>query len=204
MNLRIFITTIITTVGAVLCIAQNNTNPISAMAAHQRAHSMQLANVNSKLDLTSVNSRLQDEVLDRENSEKISDENKMMLADLLKEARKHIGKPYRHGMKGPKAFDCSGFSSYVYKQFGYTISPASRTQFTEGKKVDRNHLREGDLVFFTSRRSGSNVGHVGIVVSADNETGHFKFIHASIKGVKIDEYEGYYKQRYIGARRIIE
>ena len=106
-------------------------------------------------------------------------------------------------MKGPNAFDCSGFTSYVYKQFGYSISPASRIQYTDGVKVDRKHLRKGDLVFFTSRSSGKDVGHVGIVVSADNETGAFKFIHASIRGVKISECEGYYANRYVGARRII-
>ncbi len=107
-------------------------------------------------------------------------------------------------MKGPNAFDCSGFTSYVYKQFGYKISPASRIQYTDGVNVDRKNLRKGDLVFFTSRSSGKNVGHVGIVVSADNETGKFKFIHASIKGVKVDECAGYYEGRYVGARRIIE
>ena len=64
-------------------------------------------------------------------------------------------------------------------------------------------VKKGDLVFFTSRSSGKNVGHVGIVVSADNETGEFKFIHASIKGVKVSECEGYYQKRYVGAKRII-
>lgn len=106
-------------------------------------------------------------------------------------------------MKGPHAFDCSGFTSYVYKQFGYKISPASRIQYTDGVKVDRKDLRKGDLVFFTSRSSGKNVGHVGIVVSADNETGAFKFIHASIRGIKVSACEGYYANRYVGARRII-
>ena len=107
-------------------------------------------------------------------------------------------------MKGPNEFDCSGFTSYVYKQFGYTISPASRIQYTDGVKVDRKTLRKGDLVFFTSRSSGRNVGHVGMVVSADNETGSFKFIHASIRGVKISSSdEAYYAKRYVGARRII-
>ena len=78
----------------------------------------------------------------------LSPESQTMINDLLAEANKHIGKPYRHGMKGPNAFDCSGFTSYVYKQFGYSISPASRIQYTDGVKVDRKHLRKGDLVFF--------------------------------------------------------
>lgn len=174
------------------------------VAAHRQAHSRQMANVNSKLDMSVINNMMKGEIEKREAASAVKDETKILLGDLLKEARKHIGKPYRHGMKGPKAFDCSGFSSYVYRQFGYSISPCSRTQYTEGKKIDRKNLREGDLVFFTSRSSGKNVGHVGIVVSANNATGDFTFIHASIKGVKIDDCKGYYEGRYVGAKRIIE
>ena len=148
---------------------------------------------------------LQEDVAKREASAAsyLSPESAQMINDLLNEANKHIGKPYLHGAKGPNRFDCSGFSSYVYKQFGYNISPGSRIQYTEGVRVERNDLQKGDLVFFTSRSSGKNVGHVGIVVSADNKTGKFKFIHASLKGVKISDFEGYYVPRYVGARRII-
>jgi cell wall-associated NlpC family hydrolase len=126
-----------------------------------------------------------------------------MIDDLLTEAHKYIGTRYVHGAKGPHAFDCSGYTSYIYKQFGYTISPSSRHQYTEGTPVSREELRKGDLVFFTSRSSGKNVGHVGIVVTANNETGEFTFIHASLKGVKVSECEGYYERRYVGAKRII-
>lgn len=174
-------------------------------SAHRRAHS-HLAKSSTKMDMSSIGDFIKNDIDKRVAAEvEKNEETKAMLADLLTEARRHIGKPYRHGMKGPKAFDCSGFSSYVYKQFGYKISPSSRTQYTEGSKVDRKHLREGDLVFFTSRSSGRNVGHVGIVVSADNESGDFKFIHASIRGVKISSAsEPYYSRRYVGARRIID
>lgn len=47
------------------------------------------------------------------------------------------------------------------------------------------------------------MGHVGIVWEADNEKGTFKFIHASIRGVRISDFEGYYVPRYVGAKRII-
>ncbi len=178
-----------------------------ARSMHERMHRQQLANVNtnSGMDPTVVSDMFKNDVAARENfgSNPLSRETSNLLSDILTEANRHIGKPYRHGMKGPNAFDCSGFSSYVYKQFGYSISPSSRHQYTEGVSVDRKNLRKGDLVFFTSRSSGSNVGHVGIVVSADNATGSFKFIHASIKGVRINECEGYYEKRYVGARRII-
>lgn len=176
------------------------------LSAHQRAHRQQLANVkSSKMDRTVVRDMLKEDISKRESevANLGSPESRKLVADLLTEANRHLGKPYRHGMKGPNAFDCSGFTSYVYKQFGYSISPASRVQYTDGEKVDRKNLRKGDLVFFTSRSSGRNVGHVGIVVEANNETGEFSFIHASLKGVKVSECEGYYANRYVGARRII-
>lgn len=181
----------------------------SKISAHQKAHQQQLASVkSSKMDRTVVNELVKEDVAKRESElttglSGLKPESQKLITDLLAEANKHIGKPYRHGMKGPNMFDCSGFTSYVYKQFGISISPGSRIQYTQGTAVDRKHLRKGDLVFFTSRSSGSNVGHVGMVVSANNETGEFEFIHASIKGVRISACEGYYQNRYVGARRII-
>ena len=173
-----------------------------ALSAHNKIHGEQLANAKSRMDKNVITNMLRENIAKKE-EHTISEESTKMISDLLSEAHRYIGRPYVHGAKGPKAFDCSGFTSYVYRQFGYTISPSSRAQYTEGTNVERNDLRKGDLVFFTSRRSGKNVGHVGIVVSADNESGDFKFIHASVKGVKVSDFEGYYLGRYVGARRII-
>ena len=173
-----------------------------ALSAHNKNHSEQLANAKSRMDKNVITNMLREDIAKKE-EHTISEESSKMISDLLSEAHRYIGRPYVHGAKGPKAFDCSGFTSYVYRQFGYTISPSSRAQYTEGTNVERNDLRKGDLVFFTSRRSGKNVGHVGIVVSADNESGDFKFIHASVKGVKVSDFEGYYLGRYVGALRII-
>lgn len=208
MNIKGIICSLIIACGVMSAAAQTTTQAShnGATNAHRQAHRVMLANVkSSKMDRSVVNDMIKNDVAKRE-SELVkaeSAEHQQLVADLLKEANRHLGKPYRHGMKGPHAFDCSGFTSYVYKQFGYTISPASRIQYTDGVKVDRKDLRKGDLVFFTSRSSGKNVGHVGIVVSADNETGAFKFIHASIRGIKVSACEGYYANRYVGARRII-
>lgn len=173
--------------------------------AHLQAHKKELANKTSILDKTVINEQRQTEVISRENHiAGISKESSRLIDDLLKESATHIGKRYVWGSKGPATFDCSGFTGYVYKQFGYKIGACSRDQYKIGKSVDVKHLRKGDLVFFTSRRSGNNVGHVGIVWEADNVTGKFKFIHASVRGVKISDFEGYYVNRYVGAKRIIE
>ncbi len=201
MNIRTILNTLVIA-ASLFCLAA----PASASVkdAHAKMHQSQLAKAKMGMDKTVIAGMLKNDIARREAAVPgLSAESAEMINDLLKEAHTHIGKPYRHGMKGPSAFDCSGFSSYVYRQFGYKISPSSRTQYTEGVSVNRKDLRKGDLVFFTSRSSGNNVGHVGIVVSADNESGDFKFIHASIRGVKVNTCEGYYEGRYIGARRII-
>ncbi len=125
---------------------------------------------------------------------------------LLDEAVRHIGARYRSGSKGPNAFDCSGFTSYVYRQMGYAdIGASSRDQYARNIPVSRSEMQRGDLVFFTSPNSGRSVGHVGIVVDVDPITHSFNFIHASSSsGVKItNSNEGFYARRFIGVRRVM-
>lgn len=129
-----------------------------------------------------------------------------IVPDMVAFARNFLGKRYRHGAKGPNAFDCSGFTSYVFKEFGYTLNPSSRAQYTQGHKINKEDIVPGDLLFFSGRRAGSRVGHVGMVIDVDPDKKTVKFIHATIGGgVKIDTYPdgGYYGRRFIGARRIL-
>lgn len=126
-------------------------------------------------------------------------------SDIVEYARTFIGTRYRRGSKGPKAFDCSGFTSYVFKNFDMTLGASSRVQATQGEAVELADARPGDLVFFAGRRAGSVVGHVGIVVSVD-DNGVLKFIHAATsRGVRIDSYPdgGYYSRRFHSIRRVI-
>lgn len=177
-------------------------------SVHEAAHKEQLANAKSRMDKSVLIDFIQQDVERREHEMSVGDqlslETSTMLNDLLSEARSHMGKRYRSGAKGPSAFDCSGFSSYVYRQFGYNLSSSSRAQYSDGVAVEKNDLRPGDLVFFKGRNTKGGIGHVGIVVSADNEKGSFRFIHASTsQGIKIDGSDGYYARRYVGARRVI-
>lgn len=121
-------------------------------------------------------------------------------------ARKFLGVPYKLGASGPSRFDCSGYTTYVYKHFGYTITPFTGAQFKEGRPVHGySELQKGDLVFFGKRGSVRDIGHVGIVVSIDYNRGSFRFIHASTSGgvTESDSTQPYYMMRYIGARRIL-
>jgi LysM repeat protein len=111
---------------------------------------------------------------------------------------------YHRGSCGSTAFDCSGFTSFVYHNFGYELKRSSADQAKQVDSVDPCNLKTGDLVFFSGRHRSNRVGHVGIVVSADQD-GKFNFIHASVQnGVIISNSdEPYYLKRYIKAGRVI-
>lgn len=117
-------------------------------------------------------------------------------------AKKYLGTPYKYGTSGPSSFDCSGFTSFVFKNTGIAISRSSRDQAHDGEKVGKGDLRIGDLVFFdTVGKVDGNITHVGIYI------GDGKFIHASSgknakKVVISDLNEGYYKDRFVTARRL--
>ncbi|MBS5939213.1 NlpC/P60 family protein [Clostridium sp.] len=100
-----------------------------------------------------------------------------------------IGTPYVYGATGPNAFDCSGFTSYVYRHAaGIEITRTTWSQYGQGVPVSYSDLQLGDLVFTY------DLGHVGIYV------GGGQYIHAPQpgEGVKVSPIQGFY-----GARRIL-
>lgn len=119
-------------------------------------------------------------------------------SEIVAYAKKYLGSKYVYGGNSPSGFDCSGFTSYIYKHFGYSLARSSSAQASNGKAVNRSNLQAGDIICF-SRSSGSKkIGHVGIYI------GGGQFIHAanSRKGVitsKVDG-AGFY---FVCARRII-
>ncbi len=142
--------------------------------------------------------------LDNDNSAPCA--NDQLAGEIIDFAAKYLGRPYRLGAKGPSAFDCSGFTGYVFRSFGISLGASSRDQFKQGKSLSLDQVRPGDLMFFAGRRGGSTVGHVVMAVDI-NDDGSIQFIHASTKkGITYGTFPdgGYYSKRYLGARRIIE
>ena len=122
-------------------------------------------------------------------------------AQIVAYAKTFYGCAYVHGGNGPKSFDCSGLTMYVYNHFGYTINRGATQQLKNGVPVSKENLQPGDLVFFNSAGTGiDRATHVGIYI------GEGKFIHASNKrvGVTITSLSDPYRVRtYTTARRII-
>lgn len=122
-------------------------------------------------------------------------------AQIVAYARTFLGCAYVYGGNGPKSFDCSGLTKYVYNHFGYSINRTATQQLKNGITVSKENLQPGDLVFFNSEGTGVNrATHVGIYI------GNGEFLHASNKkvGVTITSLSDPYRVRtYTTARRII-
>ena len=118
---------------------------------------------------------------------------------IVTEAYKHLGKPYKYGATGPNSFDCSGFVYAVHRDLGVTIPRTSLDQSQiQGKKLSKNELRAGDLVFFDTSLKG-HVNHSGIYL------GNGKFIHASSGkafSVTISDINAWYKDKFRWGKRI--
>ena len=133
-------------------------------------------------------------------------QNQQRVQDILNFAYQFRGVPYRHGAASPRAFDCSGFTSYVFKRFGISLDRRSGAQINDGRRVSRSELQPGDLVFFNGRAVNRRIGHVGIVTEVDGNGSGFKFIHAAVHtGITVSHSsESYYSRRYMGACRVVE
>ena len=118
-------------------------------------------------------------------------------SSIVATAKQYLGYKYVYGGSSPSTgFDCSGFTSYVFKQHGISLSRTAAGQYGNGVAVSRANLQPGDLVMFGK----SGINHVAIYI------GGGQIIHASTPstGVRIDSLTtGYYNNNYAGARRIL-
>ena len=125
---------------------------------------------------------------------------KTLSSDIIATAKKYMGTPYVYGGSSPKGFDCSGFTSYVYKQFGINIPRSSSGQATVGTMVNKSNLQPGDLLIFSNTYK-SGVSHTGLYI------GNGMFIHSSTTssgGVIISELNSnYYTKHFSYGRRVL-
>lgn len=197
-----YIYTIIVMIVSVLSLTSMKPIPAPALNLTEPPVSQpwSLANIPQLLDMPSDGPKTEE---DTEASLREITEN------LKNFAAKFIGRRYVWGSTGPKTFDCSGFTSYIFRNAGVTLNRTSRMQYTQGEPVkNTSDLRPGDLMFFSSPRSGKGrVGHVAMVVEVDDNGKSLTFIHAaSSKGVSYQRFPdgGYYSRNYIGAKRILQ
>ena len=103
-----------------------------------------------------------------------------------------VGSRYVWGTSGPDTFDCSGLTSYAYRQVGITLSRSSKAQYSgAGRKVSLSEIKPGDLVFYYSP-----VSHVALYI------GGGKIVHAANprSGVNV---AGLNSMPITGVRRVV-
>jgi probable lipoprotein NlpC len=118
--------------------------------------------------------------------------------DLLQKVNEWIGTPYRYGNSSKKGTDCSGFVTRIYKEvYGIDLGRSSHSMFGDVKRVKKEQMQAGDIVFFRRSPKGP-IYHVGIYLS-DN-----KFVHSATNGgVMINSLtENYYKKNFFAAGRV--
>ena len=118
--------------------------------------------------------------------------------DIVAYAKQYLGYKYVYGGSTPAGFDCSGFTQYVYKHFGYSLNRTSSNQASNGVGVSKSNMQPGDLICFSNSKGSTSIGHVGIYI------GNGQFVHSanSRSGVIISNVDGagFY---YVCSRRII-
>jgi probable lipoprotein NlpC len=118
--------------------------------------------------------------------------------DLLRTVTDWIGTPYRYGSNSKKGTDCSGFVTRVFEEvYGVTLKRSSRSMFENVKRVNKDQMEAGDLVFFR-RGPGQPIYHVGIYIKDG------KFAHSATNGgVMISSLnQPYYHRNFYAAGRV--
>jgi len=127
--------------------------------------------------------------------------------DLLGFAQTLIGTRYRSASSNPEhGFDCSGFVSYVFKNFNFNVPRSSCEFISVGEKIKLVDAKPGDIILFTgtSKRS-RRVGHIAIMMS--NEESGVTFIHSTSgkeHGVTISNMDDRYKHRFVQVIRLLK
>mgnify|MGYP002369605409 CR=1 FL=1 len=117
-------------------------------------------------------------------------------------AQNFTGLRYLHaGSSTRTGFDCSGFTSFILKEFGIKTSPGSSIQSSEGVQVALEHVLPGDLVFFGR---GKHIQHVAMVVEK-TQKGIICVHSTSSRGIVVENISTskYWKPKILFARDVI-
>lgn len=179
---------------------------LTAVKSFQRENSLDVDGIAGPLTLKALFDSSAEAKPDEEpeTPDEPSDETEKLIDELLAYAKTFLGTPYVYGANGPDSFDCTGYTCYVFKHFGYTLP---RTAYNQGysnyaPKIEKiSDLKPGDLVFFNTINDNDLSDHAGIYLG-DN-----MFIHcnsgSSMQVVIQDITNSYYKPRFSWGRRVI-
>jgi len=138
----------------------------------------------------------------RYKSPDFTNKNNRIRKDVAQHAQRFIGSPYKYAGTTPKGFDCSGFTSYVLKEY-VNIPRSSIAQAETGAKIELTSVKPGDLIFFSKTGKG-RISHVALVV--DNTKEGIQVVHSTTsRGVIVENISTsrYWKPKIKYARDVL-
>ena len=137
----------------------------------------------------------------------ISDNECVSADSILNFAQSFMGTRYRPATSDPlRGFDCSGFVSYVFKSFNFSVPRSSCEFISIGEKVRLEDAKPGDIILFTgTKKHTRSIGHIGIVYSTTGD--ELKFIHSTSGKeycVTITAMDDTYKRRFVQIIRVLK
>jgi cell wall-associated NlpC family hydrolase len=150
-----------------------------------------------KNDKTAANTKPANHTTPKPTVDPKSNNSSITSASLKKEIEQWLGVPYKYGGTTKQGVDCSGFCGNVFKNvYNLSLGRSAQDIYDQSKPINRNTIKEGDLVFF--KINSSRVSHVGIYLSQN------RFVHASTsRGVIISNLdEAYWTKYYYASGRV--
>jgi len=99
--------------------------------------------------------------------------------DIVAQAKKMLGTPYKWGGSGLLGVDCSGFVQYVYRQMGKDLPRMSNQQANAGQRISLDKLQTGDLVAWDNSSRNAGADHIAIYI------GNGQIIEAARPGTNV-------------------
>ena len=124
-------------------------------------------------------------------------------ASIIDYAKTFRGTKYKYGGTTKKGMDCSGLIYATFKKHGISMPRTTKDLSVNGNWVDLKKVKEGDLLFFATKKNSRKTNHVGIVTRTNK--GDVSFIHSSSsKGVMISQLsQKFWYFAFVQARRFL-
>ncbi len=121
---------------------------------------------------------------------------------IIDKAEKYVGTNYKYAGTSPgTGFDCSGFTSFVLKEFNVQVSSASAAQAKQGYKIPLDRAKPADLIFFGD---SNRIQHVAMVVKRTKD-GIICVHSTTSRGVIVENVSTstYWKPKILFARDVL-
>ncbi|MFT4699174.1 MAG: cell wall-associated NlpC family hydrolase [Flavobacteriaceae bacterium] len=122
---------------------------------------------------------------------------------IISYAKTFKGTRYKFGGTTKKGMDCSGLVYTSFLKEKISLPRVSRDMAKKGKRLSKDKISKGDLVFFKTNKNKNVINHVGLVV--ESKRGNILFIHSSSsRGVIVSSLdEKYWRNAFVEGRRVL-